>query len=114
MEIDNWIPWDEALNSTPDNYVLLRIDMRDGHAYAGDKMVHSEVEGLSGPTPVDEIKKVISLMKEDKWTWLANSKCKYISVLVDKTEQRCVLFDRDDNIITLDQFKYQYSSAGLQ
>ncbi len=108
MEIDNWVPWYEALESTGDRYVLLRIDMRDCHAYAGEKLVHSEEsEQAIGQIPVEEIKKIVKLVKEDKWAWLSNSRCKYISIHVDKETQLFDLYDRDDVKITLEQLQRQ-------
>jgi len=104
---DNWIPWDEALASTEDRYVLLRIDMRDCHAYAGDKMKHYNEGDPRGSIPLDDIKSVISLAMKEQWTWLNNSRCKYISILVDKETQLCDLYDRDDGKIFLENLQYQ-------
>jgi len=40
---------------------------------------------------VDSFIKVYNLMKKDKWSWLWNSKCKYIELRIDMRDGSCII-----------------------
>lgn len=59
---------------------------------------------------IDEVMKVIQKSRKHNlsWGWYRNTKCKYISLRVDMRDGHCVLMDREDNVITLEDLQYQY------
>lgn len=62
--------------------------------------------------PVADVMAVIDAAKQGKWTWLLNIRCKYIDLRIDMRDGRCVLKDRDGQVITIEQLKNQYGNKG--
>jgi hypothetical protein len=46
----------------------------------------------------------------NKWLWLLNSRCKYITVRFDMADGHCVLFDRDGKEINIAQLEFQHKT----
>ena len=64
--------------------------------------------------PVEKVIDVVAKAtnKNDRqWEWLANSKCKYISVRIDMRDGACVIKDRDGNSINLEELEYQHKAT---
>ena len=64
--------------------------------------------------PIEDVLNVIEKSKDKKsadWTWVMNSKCKYISLRIDMRDGHCLILDRHDNPITLEQLQYQYNGG---
>jgi len=51
--------------------------------------------------PIDGVMEVIQKMRENKWLWPFNSRCKYITLRLDMRDGHCVMRDRRGNIISL-------------
>lgn len=56
------------------------------------------------------LEQVLEAIRGD-WMWIRNSRCKYVDIRVDTRSMHCVIYDRDRVRITLDELRYQYSSA---
>jgi len=54
------------------------------------------------------IQKALSLRKEYKWSWIRNSRCKYISVRIDMRDGACILMDRNGNRILVKDLLFQH------
>lgn len=54
---------------------------------------------------------VVDVIKDEKWIWVMNSRCKYVSMRIDMRSGHCILVDREGNRISIDQLKYQYKSG---
>ncbi len=57
------------------------------------------------------IKEILEVTSSTDWSWVANSKCKYLNIRMDTRDGHCVLSDRNGNSLSLDDLKYQYRSA---
>ena len=66
---------------------------------------HDKAELLEFVTVINELSG--NTRQLDKWNWLSNPACKYVSIRVDMRDGGFVLLDRDGNRITLDQLKGQ-------
>lgn len=51
--------------------------------------------------PIDGVMEVIQKMRDNKWLWPFNSRCKYITLRLDMRDGHCVIRDRNGNIISL-------------
>jgi hypothetical protein len=60
-------------------------------------------------TNVDEVLAFIKKASADHtfWSWVKNSKCKYVSLRFDMRDGAFVILDRDKNRITFDELKGQ-------
>lgn len=58
---------------------------------------------------IDEVIKILEKMKREEWTWMANSKCKYLNLRVDMRDGHCVIRDRNNSPITLDELNFQHT-----
>lgn len=45
--------------------------------------------------------------KKPRWSWIWNTRCKYINLRIDMRDGHCLIFDKDNNPITLEQLEYQ-------
>ena len=45
------------------------------------------------------------------WSWIKNSKCKYVSIRFDMRDGAFVICDKDGNRINFSDLKYQYEYA---
>ncbi len=54
---------------------------------------------------VDDVLKVI---RDPRWIWAANSPCKYIQLRLDTRDGHCLIYDRDNNEITLRELSRQF------
>jgi hypothetical protein len=61
--------------------------------------------------PFESVTKVIEKAKAFDWCWTKNSRCKYITVRIDMRDGKCILTDRDDDKITLEQLQHQYGKS---
>jgi len=59
---------------------------------------------------INDFGKVYNLMKEKKWSWMWNSKCKYVELRIDMRSGSCIIKDREGNRITPEDLAYQYTS----
>lgn len=53
---------------------------------------------------------VYKLMKEKKWEWSCNPKCKYVNLRIDMRDGGCIIMDRDGNRIDPKDLEYQYTT----
>ena len=67
-------------------------------------------DNMSKWIDVSKVIEVVEKAKNRKWNWGFNSRCKYINIRIDMRDGHCLLFDRDDNPITLDDLNYQCST----
>ena len=56
-------------------------------------------------TPIDD---VLAVIRDPKWMWPLNSRCKYVTLRLDVRDFHCIIMDRDGNEITLDELKHQH------
>lgn len=54
--------------------------------------------------PLDDI---LAMIRDPRWTWVKNNRCKYIGVQIDTRSMRCQLTDRDGHPITLKDLSRQ-------
>jgi hypothetical protein len=74
------------------------------------KQDHDKWDNIKDIFPLLEIiRKKKSAFDMDKWTWLKNSRCKYIEIRIDTRDGGCIIRDRDGNRISPKQLMYQYS-----
>lgn len=57
---------------------------------------------------VEDFLKVYNKMKNKKWSWIRNSKCKYVELRIDMRDGGCLIMDRDGNRINPEDFAFQY------
>ena len=57
---------------------------------------------------IDDVLKVVKLAQQNLWCWSRNSACKYINVRIDMRDGGCLLHDRDNKRIGVEQLAYQY------
>lgn len=55
----------------------------------------------------DDVLEVLQKMKTGEWDWKRNGVCKYINVRVDSRDMKCVISDRNNKRITLEELKKQ-------
>jgi hypothetical protein len=68
------------------------------------------------PQELDEListlKKLVTTKADNfydrAWSWVLNSRCKYIDIRIDMRDGAFILHDRDMERISIDQLKYQY------
>ena len=61
-----------------------------------------------------EVLPTIEAAKNGKWSWLNNSRCKYIDLRIDMRTGHCILSDKDGTRINPEDFaKQTYDSGGL-
>jgi len=58
----------------------------------------------------DDVFDVIEKAKIGLWSWVGNSRCKYINLRIDTRDMMCNLYDRDNQEITIEELEYQYKS----
>ena len=80
---------------------MVDIEFVEGKTYPNDK---TNDENLDKWIPIEN---VIAVLK-DNWQWIKNPSCKYVDLRIDTRDMHCVIFDRDHNLITLNQLRYQY------
>lgn len=62
---------------------------------------------MSWKNNVSELFSVIVTLLMSKWCWVANSRCKYISIRIDMRDGKYLLMDRDGEEITVDELRHQ-------
>lgn len=55
----------------------------------------------------DDVLEVLQKMRTGEWDWKHISICKYINVRVDSRDMKCVISDRNNKRITLEDLKKQ-------
>jgi hypothetical protein len=53
---------------------------------------------------------ILEVVNNKKWCWTRNTRCKYISLRIDMRDGKCILLDRNDEVLTLDELKFQYGT----
>ncbi len=112
MDINSII---EMINNTvrPSSKVQ-HVDYELGYGDACDDIIEQLRKMSDGSTietkwvSIDEVTKILSLAKENKWFWFKNTRCKYLNLRVDMRDGHCIIKDRDGNKITIDQLNYQH------
>lgn len=69
----------------------------------------AKIERNEWETNIDEVLAFIKEAAADhvKWSWIKNSKCKYVSLRFDMRDGAFVILDRDKNRITFGELKSQ-------
>ena len=57
---------------------------------------------------IDDVIKVLNLMKEGKWSWMNNSQCKYLHLRLDMRDGGCLIKNRYDMRIDPSDLEYQH------
>lgn len=58
--------------------------------------------------PVHLVMSVVNKALSGDWTWVWNTRCKYIELRIDMRDGHCLIRDKDGHLITLEQLEYQY------
>lgn len=58
--------------------------------------------------PVLQVIRAIEIAKDSGWDWCKNSTCKYIELRIDMRNDKCLIKDRDGNLIDLQKLLFQY------
>ncbi len=53
------------------------------------------------------IEEIIEVTSSKDWTWMKNSRCKYLNIRMDTRDGHCLISDRNNERISLDQLRYQ-------
>jgi hypothetical protein len=61
--------------------------------------------------PVDwrSIDDVLKLLVDENWNWHRNQRCKYLALFLDTRDMRCLIRDRNQIRITLEEVAKQYT-----
>jgi hypothetical protein len=54
--------------------------------------------------PVD---KALAILRDKRWSWASNHRCKYVELRIDTRDMHCTIRDRDGKSITLKQLSRQ-------
>lgn len=54
--------------------------------------------------------KIIRILKKSNWSWVRNPKCKYIGLRIDTRDNRCLIQNRYEEDIGLEELEYQQDS----
>ena len=60
---------------------------------------------------IDDFIAVLSAMRDGKWNWYANTRCKYVDLRVDMRDGGCIISDREGNRIDAKQLAYQHGDV---
>lgn len=60
--------------------------------------------------PIDwqPIEPILEMIKSDDWSWTRNMRCKYLALFLDTRDMRCLLRDRNQVRISLEELRRQY------
>jgi len=58
--------------------------------------------------PVLQVIRAIEIAKETGWNWCNNTRCKYIELRIDMRDDKCLIKDRDGNLIDLEKLLFQF------
>ena len=58
---------------------------------------------------IDDFLRVLQTMRQGKWHWMRNNRCKYVEVRVDMRDGRCIIRDRYGKRIDSRDLEYQYT-----
>lgn len=66
--------------------------------------------GEYGPywTPFEKIKEFFTAAASNKWQWYLNSSCKYVNFWVDTRDCACLISNREQKMISIEELMYQY------
>lgn len=59
---------------------------------------------------INDFLRVLTAMREKKWIWVYNSKCKYVNLRVDMRDGGALLMDRDGKRIAPEELAWQYGA----
>ncbi len=67
------------------------------------------VEEPSGPpfTRWEPLADVLAVIHDPRWSWVRNNRCKYVELRMDTRDQRCLIFNRDRELITMQDLRRQ-------
>ena len=60
---------------------------------------------------IDNVIKIIMRSKNHNditWTWFKNQRCRYINLTIDMNDSKCLLRDKKDHPISLEELRYQH------
>ena len=81
----------------------------DNHEAYKDGFITGNVEHKF-TLPTDKwvsVEDVLKVINDPKWSWVRSINYKYISLRIDTRDDHCLIFDRHNNEITLEQLKQQ-------
>ena len=58
--------------------------------------------------PVLQVIRAIEIAKDGGWDWCNNTACKYIELRIDMRDDKCLIKDRDGNLIDLTKLLFQH------
>lgn len=59
------------------------------------------------PTRWVPVADVLAVIQDPRWSWVRNSPCKYLELRLDTRDQRCLIYNRDREAITLQDLRRQ-------
>ena len=75
----------------------------------GDEvMTVKEKEKINFWDHMDDFLETYNAMDYKKWSWVMNSKCKYVELRVDMRDGGCIIKDGEGNRINPEDLAYQY------
>lgn len=54
-----------------------------------------------------DVDKALAIIRDERWTWALNARCKYITLRIDTRDGHCLIKDRDGKEITLKELSRQ-------
>ena len=67
--------------------------------YTGSSLSLKDKESNNIWDSIDDVISVINKVREGKWLWWKNPRCKYIDVRIDMRDGGCIIMDREGNRI---------------
>ena len=86
-----------------------RAEALDGLLNMLDSWSDKRAEFFEPPVDWQPAETVLGVIKHEDWTWARNMRCKYIVMHVDTRDGRCLIRDRNQLRISLDDLRKQYT-----
>ena len=60
---------------------------------------------------IDDVLPVLESARAGKWTWVGNSRCKYLGLRIDTRSGQCIIMDRNGERISVADLRAQMDGA---
>lgn len=75
--------------------------------------IEQVMKGLTSGTevvPTAQIAAWLAKVASGEWTWVRNTRCKYVTLRIDTRRGAYLVKDRDDQPLTANELEWQYSA----
>lgn len=74
-----------------------------------DSWSDDRAEFFEPPIDWQPVEPIIEMLGSASWTWVRNRRCKYVHLFVDTRDMRCLLRDRNQLRISMEDLRKQYT-----